>query len=316
MLAYVHFLSYLCGQLQINMKRLYTLFIVACAILTASAEVITMDLATATDILSTPLAYSTVRGNGYYDCTDVWDSTYSENGTHQFIYTNDARFMLSHLPSGFSYGNTSWEGFTLSKVSQDTANVFGCVANGGLAGIGTPYVIGYFSEWVTEEQGYSSNIILFDQEYYPEYVYICQNSNTMEAITHGNVFNANVFTETDTLALIISALNSTWEETKQMTYYLAIQGETNNGWVKVPLTALDKAAGLSFRMTTTDVGRYGSNTPLYFALDALTVNTQQPTDVHNISTSSIPGGQLVIKEGTVMIRRNGALYSLTGQRIY
>jgi hemin uptake protein HemP len=139
----------------------------------------------------------------------------------------------------------------------------------------------------------------------------------MKAITHGNVFNASAFTETDTLALIISALNSTLEETKQMTYYLAIQGEKNNGWVKVPLTALDKAAGLSFRMTTTDVGRYGSNTPLYFALDALTVNTQQLTDVQNIgSASSISSGQLVIEEGSVLIRRNGALYSLTGQRIY
>lgn len=298
------------------MKRFCTLLFIAYVALTASAEVITMDLSTATDILSNPLTYSTVAGDGYYDCTDVWDSTYSDNGIHQFIYTNDARFMLSHLPSGLSYGGTSWEGFTLSKVSQDTANVFGCVANGGLAGIGTPYVIGYFSEWITNEQGYSSNIILFDQEYYPEYVYVCQNSNTMAAITHGNVFNARTFTEKDTLALIISTLNNTLDETQQLTYYLAINGEKNNGWTKVPLTQFDKAAGLSFRMTTTDVGAFGSNTPLYFALDALTVNTQQLTDLPAIHDPSTPSsGQLVITNGTVMIRRNGELYSLTGQQM-
>lgn len=298
------------------MKRFCTLLFIAYVALTASAEVITMDLSTATDILSNPLTYSTVAGDGYYDCTDVWDSTYSDNGIHQFIYTNDARFMLSHLPSGLSYGGTSWEGFTLSKVSQDTANVFGCVANGGLAGIGTPYVIGYFSEWITNEQGYSSNIILFDQEYYPEYVYVCQNSNTMAAITHGNVFNARTFTEKDTLALIISTLNNTLDETQQLTYYLAINGEKNNGWTKVPLTQFGKAAGLSFRMTTTDVGVFGSNTPLYFALDALTVNTQQLTDLPAIHDPSTPSsGQLVITNGTVMIRRNGELYSLTGQQM-
>lgn len=297
------------------MKRIYILFI-ACITLIAQAEVITMDLSTATNTLSAPVTYSSVRGNGYYDCTDVWDSTYNDSGANQFIYTNNARFMLSHLPSGFAYGGGKWEGFTLSKVSQDTANVFGCVANGGIAGVATPYVIGYFDDWVTNDQGYSSNIILFDQEYYPEYVYICQNSNTMEAITNGDAIGARPFTEKDTLALIISTLNRTLEETQHSIYYLAINGEKNNGWVKVPLTTFGKAAGLSFRMTTTDMGQYGANTPFYFALDALTVNTQQPTDLQSVySQSSESIGQLVIIDGTAMIRRNGELYSLTGQRV-
>lgn len=140
--------------------------------------------------------------------------------------------------------------------------------------------------------------------------------NTLAAITHGNVFNARKFTEKDTLALIISTLNNTLDETQQLTYYLAINGEKNNGWTKVPLTQFDKAAGLSFRMTTTDVGAFGSNTPLYFALDALTVNTQQLTDLPAIHDPSTPSsGQLVITNGTVMIRRNGELYSLTGQQM-
>ena len=69
-------------------------------------------------------------------------------------------------------------------------------------------------------------------------------------------------------------------------------------------------------MTTTDMGQYGANTPFYFALDALTVNTQQPTDLQSVySQSSESIGQLVIIDGTAMIRRNGELYSLTGQRV-
>lgn len=288
------------------MKRLFLLILAACSLL-ASAEVITMDLTTATDLLANPITYSTSYGDGYYDCTDVWDSTYNDSGFCQFIYTNDARFMLSHMPSMMSYGGMSWEGFTLSKVSQDTANVFGCVANGGLAGVATPYIIGYYSEWVTEAQGFSSNIILFDQEYYPEYVYICQNSNTMEAIANGNVFNARPFAENDTLALIISALNASLEEAQSLTYYLAVDGKKNNGWVKVPLTALGKTAGLSFRMTTTDMGDYGANTPLYFALDGLTVNTEPTTDVQNISISSHIGMKIV---------RNNQLYILRGETLF
>lgn len=292
------------------MKRLFLLILAACSLL-ASAEVITMDLTTATDLLANPVTYSTSYGDGYYDCTDVWDSTYNDSGFCQFIYTNDARFMLSHMPSMMSYGGMSWEGFTLSKVSQDTANVFGCVANGGLAGVATPYVIGYFSEWVTESQGFSSNIILFDQEYYPEYVYICQNSNTMEAIANGNVFNARPFTENDTLALIISALNASLEDTQSITYYLAVDGKKNNGWVKVPLTALGKTSGLSFRMTTTDTGDFGSNTPLYFALDALTVNTEQPTAVENLPVLQEEAVKIWY-QGYVYILRQGTIYNLQG----
>ena len=294
------------------MKRFYFSLIAFIAV-AASAEVITMDLTTATDMVSNPITFSQTPGTGYYDGTDVWDSTYNDSGICQFIYTNGARFMLSHLPSQDSYGGMSWEGFTISKVSQDTANVFGCVANGGLAGVGTPYVIGYYSSWITELLGYSSNTILFDQDYYPEHVYICQNSNTMEAITNGGVFNARAFTENDTLALIISALNSGMEETKSITYYLAVDGEKNNGWIKVPLTALGQAAGLSFRMTTTDIGQFGENTPMYFALDGLTVNTDD-TALPQISTQPKKETKILLQQ-QIYILRGSELYTPLGQRI-
>ena len=294
------------------MKRFYFSLIAFIAV-AASAEVITMDLTTATDTLSNPITFSQTPGTGYYDGTDVWDSTYNDSGICQLIYTNGAHFMLSHLPSQDSYGGMSWEGFTISKVSQDTANVFGCVANGGLAGVGTPYVIGYYSSWITESLGYSSNIIRFDQEYYPECVYICQNSNTMEAITNGGVFNARAFTENDTLALIISALNSGMEETKSITYYLAVDGEKNNGWIKVPLTALGQAAGLSFRMTTTDIGQFGENTPMYFALDGLTVNTDD-TALPQISAQPKKETKILLQQ-QIYILRGSELYTPLGQRI-
>ena len=288
------------------------LFFILCLLssLVASAEVITMDLSTATDMASKPITYSSSYGNGYYDVTDVWDSTYNDSGICQFIYTNEARFMLSHIPSQNSYGGLSWEGFTLSKVSQDTANVFGCVANGGLAGVGTPYVIGYYSDWILETKGFSSNIILFDQAYYPEYVYICQNSNTMEAITKG-MFNARAFTENDTLALIISTLNSNLEEIESITYFLAVDGTKNSGWVKVPLTVLNQAMGLSFRMTTTDIGEYGANTPMYFALDGLTVNTEPVTAVGQVGMAPVTTTK-ILEQGRLVIMRNGRKYSVTG----
>ena len=210
-----------------------------------------------------------------------------------------------------SYGGLSWEGFTLSTVSQDTACVFGCVANGGLTGVGTPYVIGYYSEWVSASQGYSSNIIDFNGEYYPEYVYICQNSNTMEGITNG-VFNSRPFTQTDTLTLTIQALDSNMQPTATILYYLAVDGQKNNGWVKVPLIALGKTSCLSFSMQTTDIGDFGSNTPLYFALDGLTINTEVPTSLSNSPASSSPNSQKIWRNGELLIFSNGQYYTILG----
>ena len=274
-----------------------------------------MDLSTATDLNSNPVTYSpSPIAYTYYDLTHVWTETYNDADSCRHILVNDGVFRLSHLPSAMAYGGMSWEGFTLSTVSQDTANVFGCVANGGLKGVATPYVIGYYSEWVSSSQGYSSNIIDFNGEYYPEYVYICQNSNTMEGITHG-VFNSRPFTQEDTLALIIQALDSNMLPSATMTYYLAVDGKKNEGWTKVPLSSLGKTSRLSFSMTTTDIGEWGANTPLYFALDALTINTEMPTALPNSPITSSPKSQKIWHERQLLILRDGKCYTILGREI-
>ena len=277
------------------------------------AEQITMDLTTATNLNGTPITYSpSPIADTYYDLTHVWTETYNDADSCRQILVNNGVFRLSHLPSGMAYGGMSWEGFTLSIVSQDTANVLGCVANGGLNGVATPYIIGYYSEWVSSSQGYSSNIIEFDQLYYPEYVYICQNSNTHKAIKQGE-FNARPFTEQDTLALIIQTLDSTKNPTATTIYYLAIDGTCNEGWVKVPLTALGQTSCLSFSMTTTDIGDWGANTPLYFALDGLTINTELTT---SLSQTPILHTQPIkfIRDGHIYISHGDDMYDLLGNR--
>ena len=296
------------------MKRLLQFLLFAFCSL-AHAEQITMDIKTATDLNGNPVTYSpSPIDYTYYDLTHVWTETYNDADSCSQILMNEGVFRLSHLPSAMAYGGMSWEGFTLSTVSQDTANVFGCVANGGLEGVATPYVIGYYSEWVSSSQGYSSNIIDFNGEYYPEYVYICQNSNTHKAIKQGE-FNARPFTEQDTLALIIQALDSTMQPTATIIYYLAIDGTCNEGWVKVPLTALGQTSCLSFSMTSTDIGDWGANTPLYFALDGLTINTELPTALPNSPIASSPKSQKIWHEGQLLILRDGKCYTLLGGEI-
>ena len=192
------------------MKKLSLFFFCLTLSFVASAQSITMDLTTATDANSQPIDYAIKPGNEFYDITDVWDSTYNDGPLSRYIYTNKDTFALLHLPSESAWGGMSWEGFTISQVDTDTMNVFSCVAKGGVQGEGTPYAIGYYSDYVSSTLGYASNMILFKDAYYPQYVYICQNSNTFEAISNG-LTPANKFTEKDSLVLTISGIDDAWQ---------------------------------------------------------------------------------------------------------
>lgn len=293
------------------MKKLF-FFCAALFALTAQAEEITLNLATAVN----------TDGAGIeYNAENIMDSTYSEDYRWSpFIFTNDYALMFSHLPSGSSWGGTSWEGFTFSKKNADTGNQFECVAKGGLLGEGTPFVVGYYSEYFTNNStDYpSSNVIVFDDTYYPKEVYICQSSNTLKALKEG-MTPARPFTDKDTLALIITAINNQYVEVgKSVVYHLAVDGKFNQGWEKVDLSTLDACAGLSFRMTSTDSslsdwdGVIYMNTPAYFALDGLTISTEKvETGIQNVETSVKATKRLV--NGELIIEHNGNTYNATGQ---
>lgn len=288
------------------MKKLF-LFCAALLALTAQAEEITLNLATAVN----------TDGAGIeYNAENIMDSTYSEDYRWSpFIFTNDYALMFSHLPSGSSWGGTSWEGFTFSKKNADTGNQFECVAKGGLLGEGTPFVVGYYSEYFTNNStDYpSSNIIVFDDNnYYPKEVYICQSSNTLKALKEG-LSVARPFTDKDTLALIITGINNQYVEIgESVVYHLAVDGKFNQGWEKVDLSFMDACAGLSFRMTSTDKGQWGINTPTYFALDGLTISTEKlETGIQNTANTIKATKRLV--NGELLIEHNGNTYNAAGQ---
>ena len=261
------------------MKKLF-LFCAALFALTAQAEEITLNLYTATDAYGAGIEYNT---------ENIMDSTYSEDYAYMFIYTNDADIMLSHLISGNSWGGTSWDGFTLSKKNTDTGNQFECVAKGGLEGEGTPFVVGYYSEYYANNNtdGYTtSNFIEFSEDYYPKEVYICQSSNTLKALKKG-MAPARPFTDKDTLALIITGINKQYEEIgESVVYYLAVDGKFNQNWDKVDLSSIGLCRGISFRMTSTDNSYGYMNTPAYFALDGLTITTEKlETGIQNTANT-------------------------------
>ena len=285
------------------MKKLF-LLCAAALTLAAHAEDITLDLTTAFDVADNPIAYNT---------QNIWDSTYSEDWSAQMIYANGTGvFYMTHLSGGNSFEGSYWDGFTLSKVAEEGgSNPFACVAKGGLKGEGTPYIVGYYSEYTAASLGHSTNILGFNEEYYPKEIYVCQDNNTFYSLTHGDSY-AKKFTAKDTLALIISGINNLYEELTSVTYYLAVDSVFNQAWTKVDLTPLGKCAALSFRMTSTDCSYGYMNTPAYFALDALTVSSESTTTAIQQTNSDQPKATKRLINGQLYIEQNNRLYTITG----
>lgn len=287
------------------MKKLFFLLAVSVA-LTAHAEVFTLDLTTATDFNSSPIRYET-KDIAVYNSNmqDVWDSTYATDWTGTFIMANSAKFMFEHTGSAYGeYG--AWEGFTISKVASDTLNQFACAAKGGVAGVGTPFMVAY--------QGMKSPTMFFDGEYTPLEVQICQSAYTLTSIKNGDGF-AKKFTKQDTLTLMIAGLDGEQNETNKVVYYLAVDSVFNEAWTKVDLSSIGKCMGLSFSLTSTDIGEYGMNTPGYFALDAMKIAGADEAGVADIISSDESSSDVrkLIIDGQLYILRSGVLYDVQGK---
>ncbi|MGM9782642.1 MAG: DUF4465 domain-containing protein [Paludibacteraceae bacterium] len=289
----------------------------ACLSVAQAAETITLDL-------SKPINPETF----VFGTNDVWTETYNAEDYTSFEVQN---FMFSHLPSMNSYGGTSWEGFTVARVASDTLNAFGCMAKGGVAGVGTPYLVGYYSEyytWTNENGEPSSNMILFNDgnTYDAVGVYVCNNSNTYHSILNGDSY-AKKFAQGDTLVLKIHALDEYYaiDDSKQnVVVYLAdcrssdaSAWKINKGWEWIDLSALGNVSGLAFTMASSDVSYGFMNTPAYFCLDKLTVR-EGAGEVVALSEVSTAALEICMRAGYIEVVNATApieIYTISGMHV-
>ena len=287
------------------MKKLF-LLCAAALTLAAYAEDITLDLTTVTDATSNAVVYETEGKSVWNGHTkDVWNLTYSEEDAASMLLANDGKFMFEHNAMAAS---DSWGGFTISKSAADTLNQFACVAKGGVKGVGSPFIIGYYQDYV------GVLTLTFDNFYYPKEVYICQDMVTLLSLQNGDSF-AKKFTAKDTLALHISGLDEDDNNSAAVTYYLAVDSVFNQAWTKIDLSSIGYCYALEFSMTSTDCGAWGINTPTYFALDALTVSTDNPTTSLRQTNADQPKATKRLINGQLYIEQNDRLYTITGMAL-
>ena len=186
------------------------------------------------------------------------------------------------LPSLESYSGSSWEGFTVSNSSDNSLEhtndvdfQFNCLAQGGVDGLGTPFLVGYYSEYYAMLNNESPLQIIFDTIVSPISFYACNTVWTYKSIVEDGAFT-RAFAEGDSMTVIIKGLDENYEEiaNKELHFDLAdyrssnpTEWVVNTDWELIDLTSLGKVSGLSLKIVSTDMYTIFTNTPQYIALD-------------------------------------------------
>lgn len=258
------------------MKKLISVICCAAALSSLSAQqTVTLDLSKAT---------TTMEFNAE---TGAWTDT----------YTNDATSIESQCFSLVHHANSewlSWWGFTAStsfdnsRPENTIKYQFSNMSPGGIVlnEDGTvkmdqdgmpvtdkdvPYAVGYYSSYYADQPAQ----IVFNtgKTYEPVGGYFNLTSYTYYCVEFGDAF-ARAFHNGDKFTVIAHGVAPDQTE-KTVEFELASYTNgnltINRSWSYVDLSELGEVNEIYFTLTTTDVGDYGSNTPLYFAMDKLTV---------------------------------------------
>ena len=258
-----------------TMKKHFSFFAVAMLVVFATSFVACNNEASKDKAYTLQIAADEFK----YDDNGIWAQTF-DSTTMGFTSS-----VFSFLHVGMSSPYTYWEGF-IPSVAQKDGDAYGyysCMAKGGLKGVGSPYVLGYWSEYsggityVIFSENDSTPLVAVPQE-----IYFCNATQSYKDVTEGD-YAGYKFSKENNDYFVVKVFGLTGDPKAEKTtltansvdYYLADFRDgkefVNDAWAKVDLTALGEVYGLKFVMESTGKGDYGINTSTYFAIDGLRV---------------------------------------------
>lgn len=220
-----------------------------------------------------------------YDSDGVW----TQNEKPGNLNIDDYEF--SHIIDKNEYGTFVY-GFTPSKVTDPSIHnpldsfPYASASGGGVNGPGSPYLVGYWAEYLEGEPGAEN--IPFDQRtcriyeedgdrFQPQSVMVCNNTYLKYAALNGTAFTPKMG-EGDFVTLIAHGVHQDGTEDTAVFYLINIE-DTNTeagilmAWKEFDLTGLGTCTGIYFTMDASDnfKSAYGLNIPTYFCIDQLKV---------------------------------------------
>jgi hypothetical protein len=209
------------------------------------------------------------------------------------------------------YAWGSWSGFAYSNVQNTTTPGFGNLYAAYAANGGGNYAIGYVPlDWMS---GTNAPLPISLSLARPSTLGTVQIANTTYAAL--SMLNGDGFTDKyggasganpDWFKLTITGTNAAGAATGSVDFLLAdYRGAEDfviGSWQTIDLSSLGIVSGLTFTLDSSDKGIYGINTPTFFAMDNLTVNSvPEPAAAVFFLTGGV--GLLAFRRGLALRRR-------------
>lgn len=216
--------------------------------------------------------------NYAYDADGVW----TQNDKAGFLNIDD--YVFSHILDDYSLVY----GFTPSKVTDTSLHSplssfpYAAAAGGGVNGAGSPYLVGYWGEYLEGENcDFSERTCRIYAEdgdrFQPQSVMVCNTTWMKYAGLNGTDFSPK-FTAGDYVTLTAHGVHLDGTVAEATFYLVNIESsDVENGilssWQKFDLTSLGTCTGLYFTMDASASLKndYGMTVPAYFCLDQLVV---------------------------------------------
>ncbi len=218
------------------------------------------------------------------------------------------------------YGGNSGYGdyYAAFTVTNETANTSTGTAEAYRSAKGGAYAGENFAVW--NMNYYGGDTVSFDTQLVPGF-FVCNTAYAVASMSLGDSY-AKKFGKDDWFLLTITGLKD-GVAGEAVDFYLAKDGKYVADWTYVDLSALGEINGVVFSMSSSDTGDWGMNTPAYFAMDnfgaelpegyvapAMVEFQGTPDAVDNVCNAA--KAQKVIRNGQVLILRDGKIYNVTG----
>ncbi|PQO40843.1 DUF4465 domain-containing protein [Blastopirellula marina] len=207
--------------------------------------------------------------------------------------------------NSFSADYGSWSGWSLSNVVDTTTagylNQFAAYAGGGSDGAGGTiaggqYAVGFGSGYINLPGGTAALSMDITNATYA-------GLSMEEGDFFSKAFGGESGNDPDYFRVILSGfdgLDGTGNEVGSLVVNLAdftfddnSQDYILSDWVNVDLTALGSARSITFDFESSDSGAFGINTPVYFAMDNLTLSTvPEPSMLVLLGSFAAVGGAI------------------------
>ncbi len=220
--------------------------------------------------------------------TGFWngaDTTVYKNyfGTSEFRFLNDYNRSYNSW-SGFAF--SSWKNTDLATYQNQWSVWNGKAHSDSVFGLG--YVsFGYSSPFPT-----NPSVLKFTKPVKLDSLFITNSTYTALTIKNGNNY-AHAFSTANKDYYEIHILPINKKDTLD-TIIVRLADYTTNSpyivkdWLKVDFSSLtDSVTQLSFDAVTTDVGSYGPNTPLYFCIDDISVESKNVLEISRTEADKV-----------------------------